>query len=76
MCLAMQVKMGITISVLDPTEECPASRAANHVVGSFRDAATIRFVPHVTAGSVRSLPRLLHCLARTWKGEFRGATSS
>eukprot|EP00884_Botryococcus_braunii_P000738 jgi/Botrbrau1/10665/Bobra.53_2s0021.1 len=32
------IKMGITIRVLDPTEDCPASRAAKQTVGSFRDA--------------------------------------
>ena len=34
--------MGITVKVLDPTPNCPASTVAEHVLGSFRDAAAVK----------------------------------
>jgi phosphoribosylaminoimidazole carboxylase len=35
-------KMGVTIKVLDPTPNCPASTVAEQVVGSFRDPEAVK----------------------------------
>lgn len=34
--------MGVTIKVLDPTPNCPASVVAEQTVGSFRDAEAVK----------------------------------
>lgn len=34
--------MGIGLKVLDPTENCPASVVAGHVLGDFSDAETVK----------------------------------
>ena len=34
--------MGVTLRVLDPTPDCPASVVAQQTEGSFRDAAAVQ----------------------------------
>lgn len=46
-----QGNMGVRIKCLDPTPDAPASWAAGHVVGHFRDAEAIKkFVTQVCVG--------------------------
>jgi hypothetical protein len=62
----MQANLGVRLKCLDPTPEAPASWAAKHVQGHFRDAQAISsFVKQVGARLARCRPPDLF-LSATW----------
>lgn len=47
---ALQGNIGVRLTCLDPTPDAPASWAAKHVLGHFRDADAVKaFIQQVSA---------------------------